>query len=144
MTPSGEQGKLDLSKLVGADEADLEERLGPPEARREVGRECWLVYRRRGLSLRVRCAPGGPAAGRTVRSWSATYDEARATLRQATEPLGLWPACGPDRRAADLDAPLARRGLPGASGGSERSVTAVVGPDGFRRVAVFDEPPEWE
>lgn len=143
MSPGEPEERLDLSDLVGAAEEALEGRLGPAGARREVGDECWLVFRRPGVDLRVRCAPTGAGGGRTVRSWSATYAEPRATLREAAEPLGLWPACGPDRRAEDLDAPMARRGLGGDGGGPERSFTAVAGAGGFRRVAVFDEPPEW-
>lgn len=133
---------LDLAGLVGLSESALVDRLGPPDARRSVGAERWLVFDGPGLKLRVRCG-GGAGSDRTVRSWSATYDRPKATLREAAEPLGLWPACAPDRRAADLDAPLARRGLTGGGDGPERSLTAVVGAGGFRRVAVFDEPPEW-
>lgn len=127
---------LSLDGLVGLSEEALVGRLGEPGVRREVGGERWLVFERPGLKLRVRCARG------TVRSWSVTYDEPKPTLRQAVAPLGLWPACAPDRRAADLDAPLARRALDGGAD-PERSLTAVPGPGGFRRVAVFDEPPEW-
>lgn len=130
---------VDLSDLVGLPEPALEERLGPPDVRRDVGSERWLVFRRSGLDLRVRCA--GPE--RTVRSWSATWHEPKPTLREAVEPLGLWPACAPDRRADELDAPLVRRVLEGPAAGGEHSLTAVPGPDGFRRVAVFDEPPDW-
>ncbi len=133
----------DLSGLVGLTEAALVDRLGDPEARQDVGGERWLVFDLPGLTLRVRCAADGPDGARTVRSWSAALDRAGATLRQAVEPLGLWPACAPDERADDLDAPLARRGLPAGEDGPERSLTAVLGADGFRRVAVFDEPPEW-
>lgn len=133
----------DLSDVIGLAEDALVDRLGPPEARRDVGGERWLVFGRPGLKVRVRCAGAGTDDARTVRSWSAAYDEPRPTLREAVEPLGLWPACAPDRRADDLDAPLARRGLPSGPEGPERSLTAVLGAGGFRRVAVFDEPPEW-
>lgn len=154
---AGSDVVLALDGLVGLSEEALVGRLGEPGVRREVGSERWLVFERPGLKLRVRCArgdAGGPAAGPdgaeaprahggpTVRSWSVTYDEPKPTLRQAAAPLGLWPACAPDCRAADLDAPLARRAL-GGEAGPERSLTAVPGPGGFRRVAVFDEPPEW-
>ena len=134
---------LDLSSLVGLPEQELEDRLGAPDTRREVGPECWLIYGRSGLNLRVRCASDGSENERKVRSWSVTWSEPKATLRGATEPLGLWPACGPDRAAAELDAPLARRGLGGSSGSPRHSMTAVLGSGGFRRIAVFDEPPEW-
>lgn len=134
---------LDLSGLLGLPEAALGERLGEPAARREVGAECWLVFERPGLRLRVRCAAGGPGSDRTVRSWSVTFDRARSTLREAAEPLGLWPACAPDRRAEELEAPLARRGLGGGEAGPERSLTAVTGAGGFRKLAAFDEAPEW-
>lgn len=133
----------DLSDLVGLTETDLLDRLGEPEARRDVGSERWLVFGRPGLTVRIRCASSDTGADRRVRSWSAAFDEPKLTLREAVEPLGLWPACAPDTRAADLDAPLARRGLPSGSDGQEFSLTVVLGAGGFRRVAVFDEPPEW-
>lgn len=133
----------DLCDLVGLSESALVDRLGAPDTRRDVGAERWLVFGRPGLTVRVRCAGDAPDDARTVRSWSAAYDEPRPTLREAVEPLGLWPACAPDRRAADLDAPLARRGLSAGPDGTEHSLTAVLGAGGFRRVAVFDEPPDW-
>lgn len=154
---------MDLGGLLGGGREEVERRLGPPDAARDVGRETWLVYRRPGLALRIRLsgsadrdagrgrpegrAPGGRDGsgdeGTRVRSWIATLDRGRPRLRDAVEPLGLWPACAPDVRAGEVEGPMARRVLRPGGEDVAHSLTVTVGAGGFVRVAAFDEPPEW-
>lgn len=126
-----------LAGLVGGTEEETRERLGRPAAEHPARPGSWLVWEGEGWRLRAR------TDGTTVTSWSLAWAEGRATLRAAVEPLGLWPAAAPDVAAAELDAPLARRGLGGPDGQADRSLTATVRRGAFVRVAVFDEPPEW-
>lgn len=156
-------GRVDLEGLLGAPRGEVERRLGPPDATREAGGDTWMVYRRPGLGLRVRlsCRERAGAAGTDadgtsrgsgagagggalrVRSWTATLDRGRSRLRDAVEPLGLWPAAAPDVGAGDVGAPMARRPLRKAGDDAVHSLTATVGGGGFVRVAAFDEPPDW-
>lgn len=153
-----------LAGLIGAPASEARERLGDPAAARPARPGRWLVWEGEGWRLRIRTdggadpdpAPGaaapddGPAettaprgdAGR-VTSWILTWEQGRTTLREAVEPLGLWPAAAPDVAAQELGAPLARRALEGPDGRVDRSLTATVRGGGFVRVAVFDEAPEW-
>lgn len=71
-----------------------------------------------------------------------TYAAGVATLRDATEPLGLWPECAPDEPAGDER--LLRRPLRAARGAERLSMTATVRDGLFVQVTAFDEPPEWE
>lgn len=50
---------MNLAGLLGAGAGELRERLGEPDAERRSGAERWLVYRRGGATLRVRCAEPG-------------------------------------------------------------------------------------
>ncbi len=136
---------MELSGLIGAGGDELEGRLGAPDARRQVGDDRWLIYRREAATLRVRCVAGEPS-GLRVASWTVTWEEPRPTLREAVEPLGLWPACEPDIEAGDVETEggrLVRRALPDPSGPGAHSLTAGVAGGGFDRVAAFDEAPEW-
>lgn len=126
-----------LAGLVGEPAAAARARLGPPAAERPADPGRWMVWEGDGWELRVRTRPGG------VASWTLTWSRGRTSLREAVEPLGLWPAAGPDAAADEMERPLARRGLEGPSGRVDRSLTATVRSGGFVRVAVFDEPPEW-
>lgn len=151
--------RADLSGLLGLPVREVRARLGAPDADEGVAGERWLVYRPGPATLRVRCArPEAPGAGGgdagnpaaadgddelRVSSWVLTLEEGRATLREAAEPWGLWPACRPDAAAAELDAPMARRALPGPEGEETRSFTAGVREGRFVRLALFDEPPDW-
>lgn len=151
-----------LAGLVGAPGAEARERLGEPEADRPARPGRWIVWGGDGWRLRLRVGGGaeapdgnrgpGPAgsdgesgdgAEGRITSWSLTWERPRSTLREAVEPLGLWPAAAPDVRADELKAPLARRGLTGPAGRTDRSLTATVRAGGFARIAVFDEAPEW-
>jgi hypothetical protein len=136
---------MELAGLIGADGDELESRLGAPDARRTVGDDRWLIYRREAATLRVRCVAGG-RPGPRVASWTVTWQEPRPTLREAVEPLGLWPACAPDVEAGDVETEggrMVRRVLSDPSGPGAHSLTAGVAGGGFDRVAAFDEAPEW-
>lgn len=139
---------MNLAGLVGEPDAELEERLGEPDARREAGGDLWLIYRRSGSTLRVRCVDREDrgAEGVRVASWTLTWEEPRPTLRAAVAPLGLWPACAPDVDAAEVRAGggrRVRRALADPSGRRVLSLTAGVTGGGFERVAAFDEAPDW-
>lgn len=161
---------MELAGLIGADGDELEGRLGDPDARRDVGDDRWLIYRTGEATLRVRCVAAGaggrdagaPSAdggedtggggassgpsGLRVASWTVTWEEPRPTLREAVEPLGLWPACAPDVEAGDVETEggrMVRRALSDSSGPGGHSLTAGVAGGGFDRVAAFDEAPEW-
>lgn len=53
-----------LADLIGVDPGEVEARLGVPDAERRTPGERWMVYRRDGATLRVRCgAAANPASG---------------------------------------------------------------------------------
>lgn len=129
--------------MVGSPESSLTARLGEPEASREVGESSWWRWRGRGWELRVRCAaPPGGGRERAVASWTLRWEEGKETLRAAVEPLGLWPEAAPDAAPAELDLPLARRGIP-IGGGREGSLTVGLRGGRFAQVTCFDEAPDW-
>lgn len=134
-----------LAGLIGLAEDRLSGRLGEPDGSRLLGSESWWTWSGPGWELRVRCGPAKEraVAGRAVASWSLLWREGHPTLRAAVEPLGFWPEAGPDVAAAELDRPLARRGVRAPGEGPERSLTAGVRNGRFVRVACFDEPPDW-
>lgn len=140
---SSSEADLDYSDLVGLSEAELVERLGPPDVRTGMGGELWLIRETRHGRLRLRLARAPSDSEPRVASWTLSLREGRDTLRHATEALGLWPAAAPDVNASDLDAPLARRPLQSARGDRVRSLTATIGRGRFTRVSVFDEAPDW-
>lgn len=115
--------------------------LGEPEARQVTGVEEWLVFRASGCTLRLRCVADDGEVLR-VASWSVSYEAGPATLREAADPLGLWPACAPDEVAARSELPLIRRAVrvPGAP---PRSCTAAIRGGRIRQLALFDEEPDW-
>lgn len=145
-----------LADLIGLPDPVLVARLGEPEAARTVAGAVWRTWSGPGWELRVRSAPPAARAGapteargspdvaeRRVVSWSLLWSRGRETLRAAVEPLGLWPAAGPDTRPEELDLPLARRGIRRREGGPEISLTVGVSEGAFVRVACFDEAPDW-
>lgn len=139
---------LPLPGLLGAPGREVLRRLGDPEASRRAGGDRWLIYRREEGRLRVRTVEEEGDEGVRVAAWTFTWRRGRPTLREALEPLGLWPAGAPDVRASGLEPPLARRALParaGADGHEEarHSLTASAAQGLFVRVAAFDEPPDW-
>jgi hypothetical protein len=115
--------------------------LGEPAARQVTGVEEWLVFRASGCTLRLRCVASDGEVPR-VASWSVSYQEGPATLREAAEPLGLWPACAPDEVAVRSELPLIRRAIR-APGAPPRSCTAAIRGGRIRRLALFDEEPDW-
>lgn len=138
----------DLSGLPGAPVDRVVEQLGAPDADEGISGERWLVYRLDAGTLRIRCERPrrerpDPDAPLRVSSWVLTLEEGSPTLREATEPWGLWPLVAPDVAAAEVGEPMARRAVPAPDDGSEHSFTAGIRDGGFARLAVFDEPPDW-
>lgn len=139
-----------LGDLVGRSEREVLARFGRPDVERRAGEDRWLVYGLDGVSLRIRCRNGGAArpaeasAEGTARvaSWTATLAEGRSTLRQAAEPLGLWPTCAPDADARAVESGMVRRRF--RAGRAVHSMTARVRAGAFDQVTLFDEEPEWE
>lgn len=107
----------------------------------------WRIYDLAAGSLRVRLEDSDHDADASARvaSWTLTLSEPAQTLREATEPLDLWPDSAPDERAADVTVPLIRRALPPESAGREftHSLTATVRYGVITQVSVFDEGPDW-
>lgn len=147
---------LPLANAVGRPPGQLREEIGPPDRERRVGDDLWLVFERAGGTLRVRCrGPADPGAGgdgenrpddgpggAVVTSWTLSLSAGATSLREATEPLGLWPACAPDAEAGDVTAPLVRRALEGPDG-ARRTLTATVRGGRITGITVFDEAPDW-
>ncbi len=136
-----------LTGLLGLTVDGLGERLGPPDVDRPIGRERWLIYRRQGLTLRIRCTAtdSGDAQGESgerVASWTVSFVHGYPSLREALERLGLWPACAPDQvpRAEDR---MFRRALPDPDGEATYSLTAGIRDARIVQVTAFDEPPDW-
>ena len=141
MEERGNEPPPSLDGLLGAPAQAVRERLGPPRVDRRLGRDRWLVVERPGVRIRIRTRAGEGGEER-VASWSVAFSEGRHTLREAAEPLGLWPACAPDQNAASAG-PLLRRPLPSPDGDAVHSLTARVRGGRIDRLAGFDEPPEW-
>ncbi|UCG75081.1 MAG: hypothetical protein JSV95_10070 [Gemmatimonadota bacterium] len=140
MSPEAE-GWAILGRAIGRPVELLVASLGEPAARRRVGESLWLVFDAPDGILRVRGRVG--SRGATVASWSLTFRNGPVTLRAATEPLGLWPACGPEAAEGGDDEPLLLRAVPGGGDGGLCSFTASIRGGRIRTVALFDEPPEW-
>lgn len=116
---------------------------GEPATDRRRRGERWLVFELDAVSLRVRCEEGGE--GERVASWTATFREPPASLREAAGVVGMWPELAPDADvAADgASAPMIRRPLPAGDGETVHSVTAAVRDGGIVQMTAFDEPPDW-
>ena len=76
-----------------------------------------------------------------VASWTLSFDAGPPSLREAAEPLGLWPQAAPDI-AAELSegSPILRTV---AAEGRMHSLTVSVEDGRIHKVTLFDEPPEW-
>lgn len=136
-----------LAGLLGRSEEEVVARLGPAASEVSAPGGGWRTWEGEGWRLRVRL--GGPEADEEtdpapggVASWSLRWERGAPGLREAVEPLGLWPAAAPDERAAEAERPMVRRAL-ASSGGPDRTLTAVVREGLFVRVTAFDEPPDW-
>ena len=129
-----------LGRAIGLEAESLISTLGEPTARRTDGPDLWLAFEAPGKRLLVRCEASGDR--RKVAAWILSFHAGPLTLREACEPLGLWPACAPDV-AAQAGEPLVRRAIPGAQEGVIHSLTASVGGGKFQRIALFNEPPDW-
>lgn len=131
-----------LGQAIGIPAESLIASLGVPAARREVGDDLWLIFRAPGLTLRVRCdaRPGS----QPVHAWTLSLEAGPPTLREAAEPFGLWPACQPDVEVdSSRPAPPIRRAVPGSASGCLHTFTAAVSAGRIRRLALFDEAPDW-
>ncbi len=104
------------------------------------------MYESPGVTLRIRCEGASETVpdpdGEHVAAWMASFRVGRNTLRQATEPLGLWPACAPDERAP-AGSGLVCRALEDPAREAVHSLTATVRDGRIVQITVFDESPEW-
>jgi hypothetical protein len=135
-----------FAELTGAAPGEVTAWLGAPAAARDIGGDAWQVYELEQGSLRLRWTPaGGGVAEARIASWTLTLAEPASSLREATEPLGLWPAAAPDATAGEVRTPLVRRSLPAGRPGSGplQTLTATVRYGAFTQVSVFDEAPDW-
>jgi hypothetical protein len=126
-----------LEGLLGAGAAEAVRRLGRPAADRRAGGQRWMVFELGGVgSLRCRFSP-------RLSSWSLTFDHPLPdSLRAAARAVGLWPDLGPDAELPGDSRRMVRRQVEDR-GGAPASATALLGPDGVLRLAIFDEEPEW-
>jgi hypothetical protein len=131
-----------LGRAVGVPASEVEVALGDPEARRTTGSDRWLVFRAPGVRLRVRCAGSSDEAA-VVASWSLTFESGFQSLREATEPFGLWPACAPDETASTPGGGLIRRAITRGSSDARLTLTATVRGNAIQKLDLFDEEPDW-
>ena len=144
MTPTGGGGEIELRGMLREPASRLLAALpAEPATDRRCRGERWLVFEFDDLSLRVRCQEGeGGGEGGRVASWTATFRQPPASLREAAELLGMWPELAPDADAAG-SSPMIRRPLPAGDGETVHSVTAAVRDGGIVQMTAFDEPPDW-
>ena len=130
-----------LGRAIGAPASRLQSALGDPESRHSIGADQWLVFLAPGRRLRVRCEGRGEQA--TVCSWSLTLESGLPTLRKATEPFGLWPACAPDAPSDESEERLIRRAIAIDPREASLTLTATVRDGLIRKLDLFDEEPDW-
>lgn len=130
----------DCDGLIGLNETEVSERLGPPLTRRTVGGDLWLVFHPPGVTIRARCRADAAPLPR-VASWTASFEAGYETLAEAAGAVGLWPTVAPDEPVAEFSLPLIRRPLPVHDGTC--SFTATVRGGRITQVSVFDESPDW-
>ena len=139
--------RLTLSGLLGRPIGVLWERFGSPDVDRRVGRERWIIYESRHVTLRVRCAEPDPLDSNAddeprVASWTASFATGHPSLREAAVALDLWPACAPDEIPGPEDGML-RRPLGDSEMKATYSLTATIRDGRVVQVTAFDEAPEW-
>lgn len=142
MDAAADSPRVALAEVLGLSPADLRERFGDPVTDRELDGQRWLVFDLEDLgSLRCRCSP---VLGTWTLSFAAPLP---GSLRSAARSVGLWPELGPDVELPATGEELVRRemSLPGEGGAEDgaASATALLSPEGVRRLAAFDEAPEW-
>jgi hypothetical protein len=130
-----------LGRAIGLPADALISALGEPVARRLTGDALWLVFEGLGRRLRVRC--DAAREGAEVASWTLSFDAGPATLREAAEPLGLWPQAVPDIAAELSEGSPILRAVAGAAEGRVHSLTVSAKGGRIHKVTLFDEPPEW-
>lgn len=128
-----------LGRAIGLPADAVVSALGEPVARRLTGEDLWLVFEAPGRRLRVRC--DAAREGAEVASWTLSFDAGPPSLREAAEPLGLWPQASPDIAAELSEGSPILRAV--AAEGRMRSLTVSVEDGRIHRVTLFDEPPEW-
>ena len=128
-----------LGRAIGRPVESLMPALGEPVVRRRVGGDLWLVFVAPGRRLRVRCNVSGGTA--EVAAWTVSYDEGLPTLREAAEPLGLWPAVAPDVAAERFEGRAILRAVTGPD--AVHSLIAGIEHGRIRKITLFNEPPEW-
>lgn len=128
-----------LGRAIGLPADAVISALGEPVARRLTGEHLWLVFEAPGRRLRVRC--DAAREGTEVASWTLSFDAGPPSLREAAEPLGLWPQASPDIAAELSEGSPILRAVAGE--GRMHSLTVSVEDGRIHRVTLFDEPPEW-
>jgi hypothetical protein len=128
-----------LGRAIGLPADAVVSALGEPVARRLTGEDLWLVFEAPGRRLRVRCDVA--REGAEVTSWTLSFDAGPRSLREATEPLGLWPQVAPDIAAELYEGSPILRAV--AAEGRMHSLTVSVEDGRIHKVTLFDEPPEW-
>lgn len=130
-----------LGRALGLSPEAIISALGEPAARRRTGDDLWLVFEAPGRMLRVRCL--GAGEGAEVASWTLALEAGPSTLREAAEPLGLWPEVAPDVAAEMAEGSPILRVVAGAAEGRMHSLAASVEAGRIHKITLFDEPPEW-
>ncbi len=130
-----------LGRAIGLPADAVVSALGEPVARRLTGEDLWLVFEAPGRRLRVRC--DAAREGADVASWTLSFDPGPPSLREAAEPLGLWPQAAPDIAAELSGGSPILRAVAGAAEGRVHSLTVSVEDGRIHKVTLFDEPPEW-
>lgn len=128
-----------LGHAIGLPADAVVSALGEPVARRQTGEDLWLVFEAPGRRLRVRC--DAAREGAAVASWTLSFDAGPRSLREAAEPLGLWPQAAPDIPAELSGGAPIHRAV--AAEGRTHSLTVSVEDGRIHKVTLFDEPPEW-
>ncbi len=128
-----------LGRAIGLPADAVISALGEPVARRLTGEDLWLVFEAPGRRLRVRC--DAAREGAEVASWTLSFDAGPPSLREAAEPLGLWPQASPDVHAELSEGSPIHRAVAGE--GRTHSLTVSVEDGRIHKVTLFDEPPEW-
>jgi hypothetical protein len=135
----GARGWGILGRAIGLPADAVVSALGEPVARRLTGEDLWLVFEAPGTRLRVRCDASRERA--EVASWTISFDAGPPSLREAAEPLGLWPQAAPDVPAEQSEGSPILRAV--AAEGRMHSLTVSVEDGRIHRITLFDEPPEW-